>query len=222
MRRIVVLGDRNTEYLTHREIDAAIALLPSTIHAQWVGTDSADAARTLEADALWVVPGSPYKNDDAVYAAIKAARTKGQPFLGTCGGFQYTVIEFARNAAGIAGAEHEETAPNAIELAITRLSCSLVAQERMITPISGTRMFEICGSAPFVGFHWCNYGVAPAYVNRLVKHGLVISATADDAGVEAIELRSHPFFLATSFQPQVGSSSGKPLHPVLQAFVHAV
>lgn len=222
MKRIVVLGDRNPEYLTHREIDAAIALLPAAVHAQWVGTDGKDAARTLDADGLWVVPGSPYKNDDAVYAAIEAARTTGQPFLGTCGGFQYTVVEFARNAAGIAGAEHEETAPNATELVVTRLSCSLVAQERTITPIPGTRMFVICGPAPFVGFHWCNFGVAPAYVDRLVKHGLVISATADDAGVEAIEVSSHPFFLATSFQPQVGSSAGAPLHPVLRAFVRAL
>jgi CTP synthase (UTP-ammonia lyase) len=222
VKHVVVLGDRNPEYLTHREIDAAIALLPATVRAQWVGTDSTDASRTLEADALWTVPGSPYKNDDAVYAAIRAARTNGQPFLGTCGGFQYTVIEFARNAAGIAGAEHEETSPDAAELVVTRLSCSLVAQERMVTPVPGTRLFDICGPVPFVGFHWCNYGVAPSYIDRLVKHGLVMSATSDDAGVEAIELPGHPFFLATSFQPQVGSSAGKPLHPVLRAFVQAV
>jgi CTP synthase (UTP-ammonia lyase) len=222
MKHIVVLGDRNPEYLTHREIDAALALLPPTVHAQWVDTDAKDASRTLDADALWVVPGSPYRNDAAVYAAIKAARTNAQPFLATCGGFQYTAIEFARNAAGIVHAEHEETAPNASELVVTHLSCSLVAQERMVTPIPGTRMFEICGPGPFVGFHWCNYGIAPMYVDRLVKHGLVISATADDAGVEAIELPDHPFFLATSFQPQVGSIAGKPLHPVLRAFVRAV
>jgi len=222
VKHIVVLGDRNPEYLTHREIDAAIALLPATVRAQWVGTDGKDAARTLEADALWVVPGSPYKNDDAVYAAVHAARTNGQPFLATCGGFQYAVIEFSRNMAGIAGAEHEETSPDAAELVVTRLSCSLVAQERMVTAVPGTRMFDICGAAPFVGFHWCNYGVSPSYVDRLVKHGLVISATADDAGVEAIELPDHPFFLGTSFQPQVGSGAGKPLHPVLRAFVQAV
>jgi CTP synthase (UTP-ammonia lyase) len=222
MKRIVVLGDWNPEYLTHREIDAAIQLFPTHVQARWVGTDSKDTARLREADALWVVPGSPYRDDEAVYAAIEAARTTGQPFLATCGGFQYTVVEFARNVAGIAGAAHEETSPTANELVVTRLSCSLVAQERVVTAIRGTRMFDICGAAPFVGFHWCNYGIAPSYVDRLVKHGLVISATADDAGVEAIELREHPFFLATLFQPQVGSIAGKPLHPVLQAFLQAL
>ena len=222
MKRIVVLGDRNPEYLTHREIDAAIALFPATVQARWVGTDTNEAGRIGDADALWVVPGSPYKDDDAVYAAIGSARTKGQPFLATCGGFQYAVVEFARNAAGIRGAAHEETAPNANELVVMRLSCSLVAQERVVTAIPGTRMFEISGAEPFVGFHWCNYGLAPSYVDRLATHGLVISATADDAGAEAIELRDHPFFLATLFQPQIGSMAGKPLHPVLRAFVRAV
>jgi CTP synthase (UTP-ammonia lyase) len=83
-------------------------------------------------------------------------------------------------------------------------------------------MYDLCGNAPFVGFHWCNYGLAPAFVDRLTEHGLVIAARADDAGVEAVELRNHRFFLATLFQPQVGSVAGKPLHPVIEAFVAAI
>ena len=74
------------------------------------GTDTPGAARAHEADGLWVVPGSPYRAAAAVYAAIEVARTSGQPFLGTCSGFQYAVIEFARNVAGIADADHAETA----------------------------------------------------------------------------------------------------------------
>ena len=83
-------------------------------------------------------------------------------------------------------------------------------------------MHDLCGGQPFVGFHWCNYGLVPAYVDLLVQHGLVISAVADDAGVEAVELPNHPFFMATLFQPQVGSLAGRPLHPIVQAFVAAV
>jgi CTP synthase (UTP-ammonia lyase) len=83
-------------------------------------------------------------------------------------------------------------------------------------------MHALCGSAPFGGFHWCNFGVAPAFVERLAAHGLTIAARADDAGVEAIELATHPYFLATLFQPQIGSVDGRPLHPVLESFVAAV
>src|SRR5438067_1475866 len=101
MKDIVLLGDRNTGFLTHREFDAAITLLPPDVRIRWVATDSPDAKRTPDADGLWVASGSPYRDDDVVYAAIQAARTSGQPFLGTCSGFQYAVVEFARHVAGI-------------------------------------------------------------------------------------------------------------------------
>jgi CTP synthase (UTP-ammonia lyase) len=222
MKNIFLLGDRDGSSPTHRELDAAIELLPGGVTARWVGTDSPDAVRTSHADAVWVVPGSPYRNAAAVYSAISSARTSGQPFLGTCGGFQCAVVEFARNVAGIGDADHAETTPDGNNLVVDRLACSLIAQERNITAIPGTRMHALCGDAPFVGFHWCNYGLAPAYADRLVERGLVIAARADDAGVEAVELRNHPFFLATLFQPQIGSMAGKPLHPVIEAFVAAI
>jgi len=222
MKNIFLLGDRDAGSVTHRELDAAIKRLPSGVGARWVGTDTADAMRTSEADAVWAVPGSPYRNDAAVYSAIKSARTSGQPFLGTCAGFQYAVVEFARNVAGIADADHAETTPDGSNLVVSRLACSLIGQERDVTAVPGTRMHDLCGNAPFVGFHWCNYGLAPAYAGRLAEHGLVIAARADDAGVEAVELHHHPFFLATLFQPQVGAVAGQPLHPVIEAFIAAI
>ena len=60
-------------------------------------------------DALWIVPGTPYRDDRPVFAAIERARREGVPILGTCGGFQHMVVEFARNAAGIREAAHAET-----------------------------------------------------------------------------------------------------------------
>jgi CTP synthase (UTP-ammonia lyase) len=187
-----------------------------------VGTDTFEATRASEADGVWVVPGSPYRDDAAVYAAITTARTSGQPFLGTCGGFQYAVIEFARNVVGLADADHAETAPAGRTLVVDRLACSLIGEERRVTAVPGTRMHSLCGSTPFVGFHWCNFGVAPAYVDRLVEHGLVVGARADDAGVEAVELPEHSFFVATLFQPQMGALQTGLLHRILRAFVAAV
>lgn len=52
-----------------------------------------------------------------------------------------------------------------------------------------------------------------------LQHGLVVAARADDAGVEAVELQDHPFFIATLFQPQMGASSGQPIHPLIRAFI---
>jgi CTP synthase (UTP-ammonia lyase) len=221
MKEIILLGDRNPDYLTHREFDAALAQLPGSVRARWVGTDAAEAARTADADGLWVASGSPYRDDDAVYAAIEAARTSGQPFLGTCSGFQYTVVEFARHVAGIPDAQHAETAVHG-PLVVDRLACSLEGRERTVTCVPGTRLHAICGDRPFTGFHWCNYGLAARHVQALSERGLVMSASADDAGVEAVEVPAHPFFIATLFQPQVGASAGRPLHPLIAAFVAEV
>ena len=207
---IAALGDRNPAYLTHREIDAAITLAPQI---RWVGTED---ARIDGYDGVWVVPGTPYRDEDAVMAAIRFAREEGMPILGTCGGFQHMAVEYARNVLGIAGAAHAETEPDGETIVVGALACSLVGQERTVTPVPGTRLAAICGSEPFAGFHFCNYGLAADLP------GLVVSAHADDAGVEAFELPDHPFYLATLFQPQVGTAERGSLHPVLGALLAAV
>jgi CTP synthase (UTP-ammonia lyase) len=169
---IAVLGDRNTDHLTHREIDATLELMPADVDARWLPSPEAESA--VEADGLWVVPGTPYRDGGAVLAQIRRARTAGMPILGTCGGFQHMLVEFARNAAGLEDAAHAETDPDAADPVVARLSCSLV-----------------------------------------------VSARAPDAGVEAVELPGHPFYVATLFQPQVGSSASGRLHPLIDALISA-
>jgi CTP synthase (UTP-ammonia lyase) len=211
---IAALGDRDSRFLTHQEIDAATRLAPDGISIRWLATDG---ARVDGFDGLWVLPGTPYRDEAAVYEAIRFARESGMPILGTCGGFQYMAVEFARAVAGIAGAGHAESDPDAEAVVVRGLTCSLVGEERMVRAVPGTRVAEICGTEPFVGFHWCNYGLADGYAERLRAAGLVLSAFADDAGVEAFELPDHPFYMATLFQPQVGSSQRHELHPLLAA-----
>lgn len=216
---IAVLGDRNTDHLTHREIDATLELMPSDVDARWLPSLEAESA--VEADGLWVVPGTPYRDGEAVLAQIRRSRTAGMPILGTCGGFQHMLVEFARNVAGLADAAHAETDPGAADPVVARLSCSLVGEERPVTAVAGTRVAELCGTEPFTGFHWCNYGLVPEREAALVAAGLVVSARAPDAGVEAVELPGHPFYVATLFQPQVGSSASGRLHPLIGALISA-
>ena len=75
-----------------------------------------------------MVPGSPFRNDDVMYRVIQNARLSSQPFLGTCAGLQDDVVEFARNVAGIANAGHADSAPDAGDLVIDCLACSLVGR----------------------------------------------------------------------------------------------
>ena len=207
---IAALGDRNPAYLTHREIDATIALAPQI---RWVGTED---ARIDGYDGVWIVPGTPYRDEEAVLEAIRLAREEGVPILGTCGGFQHMAVEYARTALGLEGAAHAETDPDGETIIVAALACSLVGQERTVIPVPGTRLAAICGSESFAGFHYCNYGLTADLP------GVVVSAHADDAGVEAFELPDHPFYLATLFQPQVGTAERGSIHPVLSALVAAV
>jgi CTP synthase (UTP-ammonia lyase) len=219
--RIALLGDRNLDYVTHRELDAALARFPPWADAAWVPTDG-DVGAALDAvDGVWVVPGTPYRDDDAVYTAIGRAREEGLPLLGTCGGFQYAIVELARSLAGIE-AYHAETDPDAGATVVAPLACSLIGEARSVTCVPGTRLAAICGVEPFAGFHWCSYGLAPAFEAALAAAGVVVCARAPDAGVEGIELPAHPFFIATLFQPQVGALAGEPLHPLIGAFLDAV
>jgi CTP synthase (UTP-ammonia lyase) len=218
--RIAVLGDRDPSFITHRELDAALALLPADVEAAWCPTAGEDAARPEAFDGVWVAPGTPYRDDGAVLAAIGHARRCGTPLLGTCGGFQYTALSLARELAGVA-ATHAETQADAAEPFVAPLACTLYGEERTVTCVPGTRLAAILGAAPFAGFHFCGYGLAPSAAQVLERAGVRIAAHAPDAGVEALELPAHPFFIATLFQPQVGSLAGAPLSPLIGAFVAA-
>jgi CTP synthase (UTP-ammonia lyase) len=218
---IIALGDRDTAFLTHREVDAALALVPAGTVNGWTATDSAGARDLAGADGVWLLPGTPYRDEQAAGAAVLHCLRTGTPFLGTCGGFQYACLTLARELAGISDARHAESGPATGSVVVEPLSCSLYGEVREVGPVSGTRLAAICGTAPFEGYHYCGYGLADEFAAVLQRAGVVIGAVGDDAGTEAIELPDHPFFLATAFQPQVGCSSSGQLPPLLTAFLAA-
>ena len=215
---ILALGDRDPAYLTHREVDAALALFPAG--TDWVGTSSSTARDLDGCSGIWLLPGTPYRDADAALAAIRYCLVAGVPFLGTCGGFQHALVELARGRAGNRGCRARGDDTEAATLVVSRLACSLYGEVRTVTPVPGTRFAEICGVEPFEGYHYCGYGLDPGR-RPLLQAGVVVGATAPDAGVEAIELPGHRFFLATAFQPQVGTSETGRLSPLLEAFVAA-
>jgi CTP synthase (UTP-ammonia lyase) len=219
--RLLALGDRNPDFLTHREIDSTLQLLPADVDCRWVATDDPRARELTRYDGVWLLPGTPYRDDEAAYAAIGHCLDTGTAFLGTCGGFQYAAVALARARLGLAGAGHAESDPDAGQHVIVALQCALYGERRTVTPVPGTRLASICGQAPFEGFHYCGYGLDEHFASRLQDAGVVIAARAADAGPEALELAEHPFFLATAFQPQVGSSQSGQLHPIISAWLRA-
>ena len=170
---------------------------------------------------LWVAPGSPYKDMDGVLAAVRHAREHNIPLLGTCGGFQHALIEFARHAAAITGADHAETNARGTDLVVTPLSCSLVEQAGDITFTPGSRLHGIFqGRSAHEGYH-CSYGVNLAYRARLEAAGLRFTGFDAAGDIRAFELPAHRFFIGTLFQPERSALQGK-THPLISALVGAI
>ena len=95
--RIGLIGDHDESVTAHRAIPVALRLagdqLGRTVEFDWLATDAMPDAQGLASfDALWCVPASPYRDMDAALRAIRFAREQRRPFLGTCGGFQHSVI----------------------------------------------------------------------------------------------------------------------------------
>ena len=216
---IALVGDRQPAHPSHRELDAVRGQLGDDVGAEWVATDR-DRVRDLsEFDGVWLVPGSPYADDAAAYEAVRWARENDVPFLGTCGGLQYAVVEYFRNVLGAVDASHAESDGSDASNVVHALACRLQGEERIVRPVLGTRFSELVAGEPFVGMHYCSYGPGPDEVERLIEGGMVVEATAADAGAEVLELPANRFFMLTLFQPQVGALAGKPLHPLLREFV---
>ncbi|MBA2956305.1 CTP synthase [Nocardioides sp. MAH-18] len=212
---VALLGD-DRGHRSHQELNALRPMLD--VDTTWVPTDS--AFTITDYDGVWLVPGSPYADDAAVLRALTTIRERGIPFLGTCGGMQYAVVEIVRTVLG-EQATHAESDGEAADNVVTALACSLDGEERLVTPVAGSR-FAGWVREPFVGMHFCSYAPTPAVSSRLEGIGVVVGATADDAGAEVLELPDHPFYVMTMFQSHVGALAGGPVHPLVRAFTDAV
>ena len=128
--RIALIGDYNPEVPAHLAIPHALRIsaerLGVSVEPVWTHTATLDLGQLNAFSGIWCVPASPYANADNALAAIRFAREHKRPFLGTCGGFQHALLEYARNVLGRGEVDHSETSLDAAMPLISRLSCSLV------------------------------------------------------------------------------------------------
>jgi CTP synthase (UTP-ammonia lyase) len=224
MTAIAILGEYSATFAPHAATTAAIeharARLGVAVEARWVSTAAVDERLFERFDAVWVAPGSPYKDLELTLWAIRAARERNVPCLGTCGGFQHIVLEYARTVLGFRDAQHAEYDPYASRLFVTRLACSLAGREMRLTFTPASRVATIYGSTAATEQYYCDFGVNPAYVPLLAGGPLRVTGADAEGEARVIELPDHPFFLGTLFVPQTRSTPDRP-HPVVMAFVRA-
>jgi CTP synthase (UTP-ammonia lyase) len=224
MARIALVGDRSENVRAHARIPALIdALLRRdgiALDPYWIATPDVAACDLGRFDAIWMVPGSPYDSADGAIAAARTARERRIPFLGTCGGFQHALLEFARNVCGLSGVENAEVTPAAAEHLIVELECSLKGHEEAVMIVPGTLAAKISGPGRRTERYHCDYGLDPAYLERLSQGGLSFSGFDDSGQVRIVELPGHPFFVGTLFQPELHGDGTQP-HPIIVAMAAA-
>jgi CTP synthase (UTP-ammonia lyase) len=130
------------------------------------------------------------------------------------------LVEYARNVLGAEGAEHAETSPDAADLVVAPLACSLWGQEHRVVLVPGSRAAMLYGVESAVEDYFCSYGLSPDYRLRMEESGLRVSGVDDEGEPRIVELDGHPFLVATLFCFQTRSRVDRP-HPLVAGFVQA-
>ena len=222
---IALIGDYDPQVTAHQAIPVALGLVAEhfgqTLQLEWLATDQIHADTPLQRfDGFWCVPASPYKSEAGALRAIRFAREQQRPFLGTCGGFQHAVLEYSRNVLGWADAEHGETSPESARAMLTPLTCSLVEAVDGIHLRPGSLIANAYETSDIHEGYRCRYGVNPQFERELLSNRLQAVGHDCSGDLRAIELKGHPFFVATLFQPERAALKGQ-MPPLVRAFVEA-
>jgi len=218
-----------TEALVHGGVDHE-----TRVNINWIESEDVErrgAEQTLrEADGILIPGGFGVRGIEGKIQTIRFARERGIPFLGLCLGMQCAVIELARNAAGLADANSSEFDPNSPHPVIHLMEHQKSVHDKGGTMrlgsypchlLDGSLAHKAYGVLDVKERHRHRYEFNNAYRDRLAAHGLVLSGLSPDGQlVEIVELKGHPWFLATQFHPEYSSRLHRP-HPLFSAFVGA-
>jgi CTP synthase (UTP-ammonia lyase) len=233
--RIGIVGDFDRGKHSHWATEAALfhsaAKLGARVEPRWIATSSiADAgvAELSECAGIWGAPGGPVSAGGTL-RAIEHARTSDLPYLGTCAGFQYALIEYTRNVLGIKDADTAENDPDGRNVVITPVACPMpqrtaggprLSGEGVACPVAGTLLEQLTGGRDLRAEYFCSFETNAAFVARWQEAGLRVAARGADGEMRALELPQNRFFVATLFQPQLSSLYEHP-HPIIDGYLRA-
>ncbi|MCM1308469.1 MAG: CTP synthase [Butyrivibrio sp.] len=206
----------------------------ATVDIKWVDSETITEENIAElmSDVCGIlIPGGfGQRGIDGMITAIKYARENKVPFLGLCLGMQLTIVEYARNAAGINDAHSIEIDPNTTHPVI-----ALMPDQNGVEDIGGTLRlgaypcvlaknslaYRLYGEETISERHRHRYEVNNDYRDILTKNGMCLSGTSpDNRIVEMCELTEHPFFIATQAHPELKSRPNRP-HPLFKGLIEA-
>ncbi len=207
---------------------------------QWLNSEQfekkpSSLKELLDYDGIIVPGGFGSRGIEGKIAAIYFCRENKIPYFGLCYGMQLAIVEFARHAAGMKGANTTEINPKTAYPVIDimpeqkenikdkRYGATMRLGACPATLLPGTIAAEAYAARKISERHRHRYEVSPEYIGRLEKKGMIFSGVSPDRRLmEIMELprTKHPFFLGTQFHPELKSRPLRP-HPLFVRFAAA-
>ncbi|KAH8405260.1 hypothetical protein KR222_000693, partial [Zaprionus bogoriensis] len=191
---------------------------PSKYHKEW--------QKLCESDGILVPGGFGARGMEGKIRACQWAREKRKPLLGICLGLQAAVIEYARNVLGLQDANSTEICPDTSNPLVIDMPEHHIGQmggtmrlgkRTTIFSDKSSTIRQLYGNPKSIDErHRHRYEVNPTYVAQLEKEGMnFVGTDVDKNRMEIIELRDHPYFVATQYHPEYLSRPLKPSPPFL-------
>ena len=213
------------------------------VHIKYIDSEDVEVKGTdvlAGLDAILVPGGFGKRGIEGKIAAAKYARENGIPYLGICLGMQVAVIEYARDVAGMAGANSTEFDPDTkypVVALITEwkdesgkvekrsdksdLGGTMRLGGQLCHLQPGSKVRELYGHDDIVERHRHRYEVNNNLIKQITDKGLKIAGlSTDNKLVEIIENPNHPWFIGVQFHPEFTSNPRKG-HPLFSGFIKA-
>ena len=214
------------ESLNHASLHNKVKL-----NLHWVDSDNFNVEDLKNYDGVVIPGGFGYRGIEGKISAIQYLREEKVPFLGICLGLQCAVIEYARNVCGISDANSSEFSKNTSNYVIDLLPNQNLEKDDVGASMrlgtypckikKGTLTSKIYKEEIIYERHRHRYEVNNKFKEEIEKHGLVISGMSPDNNlIEMIEIKDHPYFVASQFHPEFKSRPWEPA-PMFKYFIQA-
>ena len=214
------------ESLNHASLHNKVKL-----NLHWVDSDNFNVEDLKNYDGVVIPGGFGYRGIEGKISAIQYLREEKVPFLGICLGLQCAVIEYARNVCGISDANSSEFSKNTSNYVIDLLPNQNLEKDDVGASMrlgtypckikEGTLTSKIYKEEVIYERHRHRYEVNNKFKDELENHGLVISGMSPDNNlIEMIEIKDHPYFVASQFHPEFKSRPWDPA-PMFKYFIEA-
>ncbi len=206
----------------------------ASVNIKWIPSEEVTPENVSEklsdVSGILVPGGFGDRGIDGKLYAIQYARENKIPFLGLCLGMQLSIVEYARNVVGFTDAHSAELDPSTIHPVI-----HLMPEQDGVEDLGGTLRLgaypcvlkegtiahKLYGTTEISERHRHRYEVNNYYREDLKKNGMIFSGLSPDGRiVEMIELKDHPWFVATQAHPEFKSRPNRP-HPLFKGFIEA-